>query len=93
MSPFQKTRRGHNGLKRHTLQVFVERGGDWLAPPAWAVLAGFYPVRAAWTYLLRLHRFGLLRRGRDARGLILYRLSARGARRLAWLQSGGDVLN
>jgi hypothetical protein len=77
-------RRGYNGLKKHALAVFVSKGG-WLNPPAWAVLAGFYPVRASWTYLLRLHRFGLLQRRRDPRGLVLYRLTERGRRRLVWL--------
>ncbi len=80
--------RGYNGLKRHALGIFARHGG-WLNPPAWAVLASFYPIRASWTYLLRLHRFGLLHRQRDARGLVRYRLSDRGRRRLAYLAEGG----
>ena len=48
----------------------------------WAVLAGFYPTRASFSYLLRLHRMGLLRRHRDWRRRITYQLSSHGAR---WL--------
>ena len=74
----------YNKLKEHALQVF-ERHGGWLSPPAWAVLAGFYPIRAAYSYLLRLHRFGLLERAHSQRS-ILYCLSIRGKRRLEWLK-------
>jgi DNA-binding transcriptional regulator PaaX len=48
-------------------------------------LAGFYPVRAAYSYLLRLHRFGLLERHSSALA-VYYRLSERGKFRLAWLE-------
>lgn len=75
-----------NALKRATLRVFADAGG-WLDPPSWARRAGFYPVRAAYTYLARLYRYGLLRRGRDAQLRVVYRLSRRGKQRLAWLQS------
>lgn len=74
----------YNKLKQHALEVFESHGG-WLSPRTWAVLAGFYPIRAAYSYLLRLHRFGLLDRGRTERS-ILYRLSIRGKQRLAWLK-------
>jgi hypothetical protein len=73
-----------NSLKQHALSTFENRG--WLSPPAWAVLAGFYPVRAAYTYLKRLHRWKLLERSLDRRGLLLYRISDRGAQRLEWLR-------
>jgi hypothetical protein len=49
----------YNKLKKHTLETFERRAG-WISPPEWAVLVGFYPVRAAYSYLL--HRFGLLER-------------------------------
>lgn len=75
-----------NALKRVTLRVFADAGG-WLDPPTWARRVGFYPVRAAYTYLARLYRYGLLRRGQDARLRVVYRLSRRGRQRLAWLQS------
>ena len=76
--------RKYNLLKIRTLTLFENRG--WLSPPAWAVLASFYPVRAAYSYLKRLHRWKLLDRTLDRRGLLLYRLSRRGADRLDWLR-------
>lgn len=72
----------YNQLKKRALEVFADHGG-WLTAPQWAVLAGFYPARAAYSYLLRLHRFGLLQR-HDSRA-VLYRLSKRGRSRLSWL--------
>ncbi len=74
----------YNSLKRRALAVFEDRG--WLSPPAWAVLAGFYPVRASYSYLKRLHKWKLVERSLDRRGLLLYRLSLRGRERLAWLR-------
>jgi hypothetical protein len=74
----------YNKLKKRSLEVF-ERHGSWLRPPEWAVLAGFYPVRAAYSYLLRLHRFGLLERRTVEGGQLEYRLSERGKGRLVWL--------
>lgn len=76
--------RTYNSLKRHALGIFEDRG--WLSPPAWAVLASFYPVRAAYSYLKHLYRWKLLDRTLDRRGLLLYRLSRRGADRLEWLR-------
>ena len=75
---------GYNARKAQTLAIFERRGR--LNPSEWAVLARFYPIRASYSYLVRLHRFGLLRRGRDARGRVTYSLSARGGRRLNWLR-------
>ena len=74
----------YNQLKKRALEIFAGHGG-WLSPREWAVLAGFYPVRAAYSYLLRLHRFGLLERSGNSKGLVLYRLSERGRERLRWL--------
>ncbi len=76
--------RGYNQLKVHALAAFEKRG--WLSPAAWAVLSGVYPLRAAYTYLKRLWRWRLLERMLDRRGLLLYRLSQKGQKRLAWLQ-------
>lgn len=73
----------YNARKRQALEVFV-RGS--LSPSRWAILAGFYPVRAAYSYLSRLWRWGLLQRNVDARGMIIYQLSEKGHRRLAWLE-------
>ena len=74
----------YNKLKEHALRVF-ERHGGWIRPTEWAVLASFYPIRSAYSYLLRLHRFGLLERYRTS-GRIVYRLSERGSSRLEWLK-------
>jgi hypothetical protein len=74
----------YNSLKLRALAIFADRG--WLSPPAWAVLARFYPVRAAYSYLKHLWRWKLLDRMLDQRGLLLYRLNQRGAERLAWLR-------
>jgi hypothetical protein len=52
----------YNKLKRRALEIFESHGG-WLSPRDWAGLANFYPVRAAYSYLKRLHQFGLLERG------------------------------
>ena len=73
-----------NTLKLRTLKTFAKNGK--LSPPAWAVLSKFFPIRSAYTYLLRLHRFGLLHRSRDSNGLLVYSLSPSGRVRLAWLQ-------
>jgi len=72
-----------NKLKFRALKVFKVYGS--LNPPAWAALAKFFPPRASYSYLLRLHRFGLLNRNRDGSGLLLYSLSRRGHERLNWL--------
>jgi hypothetical protein len=74
----------YNNLKEHALRVF-ERHGSWIRPTEWAVLASFYPIRSAYSYLLRLHRFVLLERYKTA-GRIVYRLSERGSSRLEWLK-------
>jgi hypothetical protein len=73
----------YNVLKRRALEIFNSYGA--LNPPAWAVLADFIPVRSSYSYLLRLHRFGLLDRTRDKSGLLLYSLSDRGRERLQYL--------
>jgi hypothetical protein len=70
----------YNALKTRALEGFAQHG-RWLSPPEWAVLAGFYPTRASYSYLLRLHRSGLLER--NCSGLLVYRLSKRGRLRLA----------
>lgn len=83
MTPQFRTPR-YNKLKKHALEIFARHGG-WITPREWAGLVGFSPVRAAYSYLLRLHRFGLLHRGASGR-LIVYQLSVRGRRRLDWLK-------
>jgi hypothetical protein len=83
-------KRKYNVLKLQALTVFEGRG--WLSVPAWAVLASFYPVRASYSYLKRLYRWRLLERTLDRRGLLLYRLSDQGARRLIWLRANSSRL-
>jgi hypothetical protein len=73
-----------NKLKKLALEIF-ERHGGWLSPQEWAVLASFYPIRAAYSYLLRLHRFGLLDR-ETTMGRVVYKTSERGRNRLSWLR-------
>jgi hypothetical protein len=73
-----------NCLKRRALEVFAVYGP--LNPAAWAALTPMNPVRSAYTYLLRLHRFGLLNRNRDLNDFLVYSLSPRGVERLTWLQ-------
>lgn len=69
-----------NRRKMQGLEVFAKYGT--LRPVDWAVQTRFYPIRSSYSYLLRLHRFRYLNRGRDWRGRIVYRLSPKGAR---WL--------
>lgn len=77
-------KRGRNELKREALAIFENRG--WLNVPTWAKLAGYYPIRSAYTVLKRFHHWKLLKRRLDTRGLLLYRISGRGRTRLAWLR-------
>jgi hypothetical protein len=72
----------YNKLKRRALEIF-EREGVWLKPGDWSVMARFYPIRAAYSYLKRLSRFGLLER--DPAGSVSYRISEKGRKRLSWL--------
>jgi hypothetical protein len=81
-------KRGYNEMKLRALATFERRG--WLSPPDWAVLAGYYPVRAAYTYIKRLWGWKLLERRLDRRGLLLYRISERGQARLRWLRTTGN---
>jgi hypothetical protein len=76
--------RNKASLKIRALSAFESYGA--LNPPAWSVIAGMTPVRSSYSYLLRLHRWGLLTRGRDGRGLLLYALTEKGSARLAWLR-------
>jgi hypothetical protein len=81
----------YNKLKRRALAIFESHGG-WLRPRDWASLANFYPVRAAYSYLKRLHQFGLLERGAPSNHVVVYRLSVKGKERLIWLLRGSGPL-
>jgi len=54
--------------------------------PAVTVLVGMFPTRRMYRCLKGLHRWGLLDRRPDARGLVIYKISQRGRERLAWLR-------
>ena len=69
-----------NERKLQGLEIFAKHG--WLRPQEWAVEAGFYPTRSSYSYLVRLHRWGYLKRKRDYRGRVIYQLGRRGAQ---WL--------
>jgi hypothetical protein len=77
-------KRAYNEMKLRALAAFEANG--WLSPPEWAVLARYYPVRAAYTYVKRLWSWKLLERRLDRRGLLLYQISERGRARLRWLR-------
>jgi hypothetical protein len=73
---------GFNERKLLTLDYFASR--QWVRPKVYAVALGIYPTRASYSYLKRLQRWGLLWRGRDITGHVVYHLSPRGAQRLIW---------
>jgi hypothetical protein len=74
-----------NELKREILQIFAERG--WLSPRTVAFLLRYHR-RSMYGHARRLWSWGLLRRRFFGRGTLVYSLSPRGARRLAWLRAG-----
>jgi hypothetical protein len=77
--------RKYNEMKERVLAVLENRG--WLSPQMIGSLSGFRGTAVAW-YLNRLRDFGLLHRRGGYRGrVILFRISARGKRRLVWLRS------
>ena len=76
----------HNAAKKRALQVFADFD-TWMNVRTWARLADVKPVRREYTYLARLALFGLLERARDAQGRLLYQITERGRKRLAWLCS------
>src|SRR5690348_5090506 len=89
-NPFRRRRANFNSLKLRALEALENRG--WLNPPVWAALVGFYPARAAYTYLRRLWHMRLLVRGRRTNGLIFSRLSSRGKKRLQWSRDSHGTL-
>lgn len=91
-------RHGYNELKRKTLEVFARFDKTWLNAPTWATLVGYRDRDGASPYLRRLARWGLLhcrlggqkRSPREVvtrrRRMALFRISAKGLRRLEWLR-------
>lgn len=97
------SRHGYNELKRKTLEVFARFDKTWLNAPTWAALVGYNDRHSASPYLRRLARWGLLhcrvswapRRAPrrvvpHRRRMMLFRISAKGLRRLEWLRSVQD---
>jgi hypothetical protein len=84
---FKKARKfphfGYNERKLRTLEVFAKAYPDSIRPEAYAWNLGKLPARAAYTYLVKLWRWGLLsRQGNPVR----YQITQRGRKRLAWLR-------
>lgn len=77
-------------MQRNERKILVlrtlRRTGPLLAKEL-AVRAGIYPVRRAYWYFARLAKWDLIRRSRDRSGRWLYRISEKGAGRLAWLEA------
>jgi hypothetical protein len=76
----------YNARKRLILSVLERVYPKGMQADALAWKAGVFPKRAVYWRLNRLWRFGLLQRRRDWQGLLVYRISERGRRRLIWLQ-------
>lgn len=72
-----------NSLKIRVLGILDGRG--WLDAPMISLLIGFRPVRAVYTYMERLRRWGLVERRKPLGSPILWAISPRGRERLAWL--------
>jgi len=82
----------YNKLKIRTLNVFAIAPGAWFKPAEVAERLDFLPRRAAWTYLKRLCRFGLLERSLPlGHGTLKYRISEAGKARLRWLRSNKEI--
>ena len=76
----------YNSRKRATLEALERAYPQSLRADALAWQTRFFPKRAVYCHLNRLSRWGLIQRRRNAQGLLIYRISGRGRRRLAWLQ-------
>jgi len=74
-----------NKLKIRTLNVFAFAPGAWFGAAEVADRLDFMPRRAAWTYLKRLWRFGLLEMS-SLSGTLKYKISGRGMDRLRRLR-------
>ena len=81
----------YNKLKLRTLSVLAFAPGAWFRPGEVAERLNFVPRRAAWTYLKKLWRFGLLQRRFLSRGTLKYKISEKGMARLRWLNSQRNV--
>jgi len=77
--------RGYNELKVQVLWSLRTAPHGWLTPREVAEQVRFSRVRSAWSYLIRLHRWGLLKR--RSTPYVEYSLTRKGIRRLSWLLS------
>ncbi len=76
---------GYNTLKVRVLRVLARNDG-WMRPGVvWVEAEMPGPVRSMWSYLGRLAKWGLLRKG-SLSGRIAYQISAKGRERLNWLE-------
>lgn len=72
-----------NQRKLETLKLFQAIYPGWMRPEAYAWKIGKLPTRAAYSYLKKLCKFGLLECSKEP---VRYRITERGRERLAWLQ-------
>lgn len=72
-----------NTAKRRALHALAGKG--WRRVADWANAARLRPTRRSYTYSLRLERYRLVERARLRDGRLWLRITARGLRRLAWL--------
>lgn len=78
-----------NELKIRVLGAL--ESGNWTSAAAISSVAGFRPKRAVYSYLLRLQRWGLVRRWRRIGRRVSFAITDRGRERLAWLTRRGEA--
>ena len=79
----------YNARKRVILAVLDQAYPNAVRADTVAWKAGISPKRAIYWRLNRLWRWGLIQRRQNAAGLLIYRITARGRQRLAWLKRSG----
>ncbi len=75
--------------KREVLSIFDHTGGFLTPDQVRTKLQPPPDRRSVYSYLLRLHRQGLLMRNQTRRGTLAYRLTERGQARLEYLNQKG----
>ncbi len=75
--------------KREVLSIFDHTGGFLTPDQVRTKLQPPPDRRSVYSYLLRLHRQGLLERNQTRRGTLAYRLTERGQARLEYLNQKG----
>jgi len=85
--PFSRAKRlPYNARKRLILSALERAWPEGLRADAVAWQTRIPDRWHVYFPLARLARWGLVERRRDAQGLLVYRITARGRRRLAWLR-------